>query len=56
MREAMAEQYHELVRQITEQVLAALRRRGLVGSPVDAAQGARADVRPPIGVCTGDYS
>lgn len=52
----MADPYHELVRQITEQVLAALRQRGLAGPNADAAQPPRADVRPPIGVCTGDYS
>ncbi len=52
----MVESYDELVRQITEQVLAALRQRGLVEPGTHASPPPRADVRPPIGVCTGDYS
>lgn len=49
----------QLVQLITQQVLAVLRERGIVGevaATVRNEQGTRAEVRPPIGVCTGDYS
>ena len=50
----------QLVEAIAQQVIELLRRRGMLGpdSSAGAADsgGPRAEVRPPIGVCTGDYS
>lgn len=42
----------QLVKQITEQVLAALQREKSAGPSASSA----APINPPIGVCTGDYS
>jgi hypothetical protein len=51
----MAERDDQLVRMIAQQVIEALRARGQGrGSAGEASQ--RADIRPPIGICTGDYS
>lgn len=43
----------QLVKAITQQVLAVLRERGLAGGDGAAA---RAEIHPPVGQCTGDYS
>lgn len=43
----------KLIATITQQVMAALQSRGAVG---DGAPAARAEIHPPAGVCTGDYS
>ncbi|MCE9590409.1 MAG: hypothetical protein K8S99_07790 [Planctomycetes bacterium] len=45
----------QLVQLITQQVIAVLRERGIVPGAGAAAQ-ARVEIRPPMGVCTGDYS
>ena len=42
----------QLVQWITEQVLAALKGAGVA----DGSEARRAEIHPPIGVCTGDYS
>jgi hypothetical protein len=62
----MSQSDDQLVQMITQQVLAVLRERGMaVGSggsdqatSHQATKGgqARAEIHPPIGVCTGDYS
>ncbi len=48
----------QLVQLITEKVIEALRRQGLVGglSGQSPAATSRVEVHPPIGTCTGDYS
>jgi ribose 5-phosphate isomerase RpiB len=45
----MSKQDEQLISAIVQQVLAVLRERGVKGTP-------RADIRPPLGTCTGDYS
>ena len=57
----MTDQERQLVQTITEQVIAVLRERG-ANTRGEAASAAgpgapvRVDIRPPIGICTGDYS
>ena len=51
----------QLVDTIVQAVMAALRQGGVVsvgppGAQGAAVGGARADVQPPLGTCTGDYS
>ncbi|MEX2672150.1 MAG: RpiB/LacA/LacB family sugar-phosphate isomerase [Phycisphaeraceae bacterium] len=47
----MAEQHDQLIARITEQVLAALKQNG-----AKVSREAPVAIRPPVGVCTGDYS
>jgi hypothetical protein len=51
----MAQIDEQLVQLIVEQVLSALRRTGSAAAQAPARSGA-AEVHPPAGVCTGDYS
>jgi len=48
----MATDYEQLVNLVTAEVVKMLQQRGMV----QTSSGQRADVRPPIGQCTGDYS
>jgi len=53
----MNDQDRQLVELITRQVIEQLTRRGLIGGAPDSSiQTPQADIRPPIGACTGDYS
>lgn len=51
----MAQNDEQLVRMIAQQVIEVLRARAPGSAPGSEAS-QRADVRPPIGICTGDYS
>lgn len=57
----MSKQDEQLISAIVQQVLAVLRERGVKAGGAGASGGTgggvpRADVRPPLGTCTGDYS
>jgi hypothetical protein len=52
----MAERDDQLVRMIAQQVIEVLLARGASGSAGADAPAQRADIHPPIGTCTGDYS
>ncbi|MCC7408465.1 MAG: hypothetical protein IT442_10360 [Phycisphaeraceae bacterium] len=52
----MADISPELVRKIADEVLAALRQRGVEASSGGGGGGGTVEVHPPVGVCTGDYS
>ncbi len=54
----MTEQERQLVQMVAAQVIAVLRERGAFGGGNTAAssRGGPADIKPPIGICTGDYS
>ncbi|MFW6336364.1 MAG: hypothetical protein ACOC3G_04475 [Phycisphaeraceae bacterium] len=52
----MPQNDEQLVQQVVQRVLAALERRESGGSAPVAGGGASASIRPPAGVCTGDYS
>ncbi|MFA9479782.1 hypothetical protein ACERK3_15960 [Phycisphaerales bacterium AB-hyl4] len=55
----MANDHEQLVQQIADQVIAALRARGATPAPGNApgrAPQSPAPIHPPVGVCTGDYS
>jgi hypothetical protein len=53
----MTDQEIQLVQMVAAQVIAVLRERGVVGGGAISGHATGAvDIKPPIGICTGDYS